>query len=142
LALGAGAGVERCPPGNAMEPARQLLPPRDRRGFPRQNEEGGLKSILGRVPVPQYAAAHAQDHCSMPIHQGRERSLCGLTLTRDEALEQLLVVQRPGRAAMVKRVQVPQYLMRPRAWHRLVSRTLEFNKPILVVERLARPFFC
>ena len=108
-----------------MEPARQLFPSRDRRCLACEHEEGGLEGILRRVAVPQHAAADAQDHRPMAIHQGRKRSLRGLIIAGDKPLQKLLVAERPGRPAMEKRVQVPQYLTRRRARHRIVSRTLD-----------------
>ena len=77
----------------------------------------------------------------MPIHQSCKCRLRGFMIAADKPLQQLFVAEWPGRAAMEKRVKVLEYLTRRYARHRIVSRTLDFLLPILVVERAARPFF-
>src|SRR5262249_57789946 len=60
-----------------------------------EDEEGGLKSVLGGVGVAQQPATDAQHHRAVPAHQRRERRLVALA---GEAAQQLAVagaVRRP-----------------------------------------------
>ena len=69
--------VQRNVPGHAVQPARELFPPRDRRRFPGQDEKCRLKGIIGLVAVPQHTTADTQDHHTMPFDQRREGRLRG-----------------------------------------------------------------
>jgi hypothetical protein len=137
-----GARVQGGVPGNAVQPARQLITPRDRRRLAREHQECGLKGILGRVPVPENAPADTQNHGPMPLHQGCERRLRGLIAARDEPIQQLGVAELPGRPTMEERIQMPQdFTRRRRAWHKAVPLTLDCVRNILVANRPARPSF-
>ena len=120
LAGCAGPRIECGAAGDAVEPARQLFPPRDRRRFPGQHEKCRLKGILGLVSVPQHAPADAQDHHAMPLDQSRERRLRGFIAAGDKPLEKLCIAELPGRPAMEQRVQVSRYLSRRRTGHEAI----------------------
>ena len=87
-----GLGLLRRPASDPIEPVAQQVRIADRAGFLRQDEERGLKGILGVVRIAQEALAHAQDHRSVSRHQRREG---GLGLSRRELLQQLAVALAP-----------------------------------------------
>ena len=93
--------------GDAVEPARDLLPAHDRGRLPGQDQEGRLEGVLGLVRIAQDAAADAQHHRPVPLHQLGECLLGRLVPTREESLEQLLVAERPGHAELIEGPQVP-----------------------------------
>ena len=80
-----------------MQPARHRLATADRAGPASQDQERGLRSILGIVFVAQDLAADPQDHRPVAIDQGREGGLGGLVPTLNEPVEQLAVGESPGR---------------------------------------------
>jgi hypothetical protein len=59
--------------GDPIEPVGQQFSGRDDGGLPGEDEEGGLKSILGIVVMTEHTTAHAPDQRAMPIHEGCER---------------------------------------------------------------------
>src|SRR5262249_49457991 len=78
------------------------IPLEDGSGFPGQDEEGGLESVVGVVGVLQHPAAHAEDHRAVTAEQGRE----GRLVPRgDKAAQQLPVGPAPAR-----RLEVFEYL--------------------------------
>jgi hypothetical protein len=77
---------------HAEEPARQRVGPADRSGPPRQDQERRLGGILGVVEPAQDAAADAEHHRPVPLHQRRERrGRVVVAPARQEAPEQLAV---------------------------------------------------
>src|SRR5262249_15223932 len=58
--------------------ARQRGRLADRAGPPGQDEKGGLERVLGGVRIAQDAAAHAQNHRSVPLHDCREGGFVAL----------------------------------------------------------------
>ncbi len=103
--------------GDAVQPARDLLAAADRGRLPRQHQERRLEGVLGLVRVAQDAAADAQHHRPVPLHQLRERLLRRLVPTRQEPVEQLLVAQRAGHAELVEGPQVPDDFSRRSTAH-------------------------
>jgi hypothetical protein len=85
-----------------------LLASRDRSRLARQHQERSLERILRRVPVSEHALADTQDHFSVPLDQGCERSLRGFATAGGKSLEQLDIAELTGRAAMEKGVKLPQ----------------------------------
>ena len=61
-----------------MKPVADGLMPADRCGFACEHQEGGLKDILGIVPVVQHALPDVKNHRSMPLNQRRERFFIAL----------------------------------------------------------------
>jgi hypothetical protein len=59
-------------------------------GLAGQDEESGLKRVLGVVPVAQHAPANAQNHRAVSSQQGPKR---GLVVLLDKTLEQIPVRQ-------------------------------------------------
>jgi hypothetical protein len=55
---------------HAKEPARQRVTPPDCAGSSHQNQEGGLKRILGVVEVAQDILADSLHHRTVPFDQG------------------------------------------------------------------------
>ncbi len=58
--------------GDAMQPAAQGVGDVQRAGLAGQDEERGLKGILGVVLVAQDSKARGCDHRAMSRHQARE----------------------------------------------------------------------
>jgi hypothetical protein len=81
-------------PGDAVQPAADGSPPANGGGPAGQHEERGLEGVLGVVRVGHQAAAHAQHHRPVPLHEQGERRLLAAVA---EPLEQLPVRQvAPG----------------------------------------------
>jgi hypothetical protein len=91
-----------------MEPGGQGVPDPHRTGLARQDEEGGLESVLRRVLIPQDGPAGAQDRRSVPLDQGREGALPRLTAPAADILQQLPVRQPAGRPRPEERLDVPE----------------------------------
>jgi hypothetical protein len=80
----------RNPVSHAIEPTANRLAFLNRRRLPSQDEEGGLKRVLGIVFMAKHTAADAQHHPAVPFHQGSES---GFLAVSGEALEQLRIGQ-------------------------------------------------
>jgi hypothetical protein len=76
---------------HSVEPWPQQLGLVERAGSPRQDEERGLKGVLGGVPVAEDLLAYAQYHRSMPADQGLESDLGQVVATGRESRQQLTV---------------------------------------------------
>ena len=90
-----------------IEPASQQVGFSECRRLAGQDEEDGLKGVLGVVPVAQDLATDAQDH--RPVHrdQGRESHLLRGVTPGGEPVEELAVGQSGDRAALEERVELP-----------------------------------
>src|SRR5262245_15105671 len=78
---------------DAIEPTRQLLARTDRVRLAGQDQEGGLKRILGILQPADYAMAHSEDHCPVAADQGSES---GFISTAKKIREQLTIAPLPG----------------------------------------------
>src|SRR5262249_31298983 len=67
--------LERDAVRDLIEPTRNRGTVGDRGGLAREDEEGGLKGVLGIVAVPQDAPADAEDERPVPAHQSLEGGL-------------------------------------------------------------------
>ena len=65
---------------DAMQPGAQRVRLADRVGLERQDQEGRLKGVLGRVLIPQHAAADPQHHRAMPMDDA-SKACCAATLS-------------------------------------------------------------
>jgi hypothetical protein len=65
-------GAHRQAVGHPIQPTAHSLPPVDRAGLLREDQEGGLEGILGVVQIAQDAPAHTQYHRPVPFQQRRE----------------------------------------------------------------------
>jgi hypothetical protein len=79
--------------GDAVQEARQRGPPMNGAGAVGQDEERGLKHVLGRVSVVQDTAAHVEDHRAVTADERGERLV---TAPGEEVGEELLVRRRRG----------------------------------------------
>jgi hypothetical protein len=61
-----------------MEPTADRRVPGNGRCPPGEDQEGGLKDVLGVVPIVQHALANTEDHRPMPLDQERKGSLITL----------------------------------------------------------------
>jgi hypothetical protein len=73
------AGPAGDPIRHLVEPARDGLPFADGTGPARQDEERGLKGVLGILFLTQDAAAEVEHHRAVPPHQQLERRLVAPT---------------------------------------------------------------
>jgi hypothetical protein len=92
--------VEPGPDGDAVQPGRDGRGSADRGGLAGQDQEGGLKRVLGRVVVREDPAAGRPDHRPVPVGEEFER---GLVAVGDEPGDQVGV----GHAGQVPDVQGP-----------------------------------
>ena len=74
-----------------MKPARQGFTFTDCRGAANQDEERGLKGVVGIVGVGQDATANPKDHRAMTFDQGRESKFRGLAVAGQEAVDKLRI---------------------------------------------------
>src|SRR5262249_25568077 len=81
--------------GDAVQPAADLLPRRDRGGLADEDEERGLEGVLRVVDVADDAPADVEHHRAVAAHQGREGRLIA---PADEPAQQLPVRQVLGTA--------------------------------------------
>jgi hypothetical protein len=88
---------------DAVQPATHCIALFDGASFADQDQDPGLKGVLGIVGVVQDALAHAQHHASLSPHQRRERSLIALA---QEVLQQLPISRAAGDAQCKQAVQV------------------------------------
>ena len=61
-----------------------------------ENQEGGLKRVVGFKVAGQYGAADAENHGSVPLDQDGERELGGFAAVGREPLEKLTIRQVAG----------------------------------------------
>jgi len=80
--------------GNAVQPTAQRLALANRTCLASQDEERGLEGVLSVLSMVQDAAAHAQHHRTMTLHQ---RGECRFRSLVQEAFEQLLIGERIDR---------------------------------------------
>ena len=76
--------------GHPVEPVGKQLPRGNRRRPADEDEEGGLKGILGVVVVVEDTAAHTPHHRPMPPHKGCKSRL---VTAADVVLQKLLIGQ-------------------------------------------------
>src|SRR6516162_8454399 len=77
--------------GHAMQPVAYVSAGDDRRGLADENEKRCLEGILGICLVAQDAAADAEDHGTMPPHQGFKSRLVPLA---DKTVQQFAIEPR------------------------------------------------
>ena len=117
VAHGGGQPLHTPPPGThgqavgyAVQEASQRFRPLDRTGAVGEDEEGGLKHVLGSVGIVQDAATDVEDHRAVAAEECRERLV---TAPGEEVGEELFVRGRAGgQAADVlqdRRDGVPQH---------------------------------
>jgi hypothetical protein len=80
----------------------------DRRGFANEDEEGGLKGVLGGVVIAENAAADAPHHRSVPAYEGVESRTVPAA---EEVLDQLPVGRVRPSAPEPRPAQVPDDLI-------------------------------
>ena len=100
-------GLETCPggdpPRNPEQPAPQRIAPADRAGLAHQDQERCLEGIMSVMAVAQDSRAEAEDHCPVPLHQGRKRRFGRLRVFMiQEAFQELAVGERPGGSQSVE----------------------------------------
>ena len=100
--------------------------------LPGQDEEGGLRGVLGLVLVAEDLAADAEDHRPMPLDQRREGGL-GRRLARlvGEPAEELAVGQARGRPVAEERRDVPECGRCCVACHRVVAPARVGFRPVV-----------
>ena len=89
--------LARSSKGHTVQPVPEQLRLMDRAGPSGQNQERGLKGVLGGVPVADDMLAHAEYHRPVPANQDREGDFRHLVAIRDESRQQLTVAQLCGR---------------------------------------------
>jgi hypothetical protein len=77
--------------GHAVEPARQRIGPAQRAGLSGQDQERGLKCVIGVVRAAEHLPAHALHERPMPFHERRESQLIDSVLAGQELLNELPV---------------------------------------------------
>jgi hypothetical protein len=88
------------------QPAPDRTPISNRARFLDQDQEGGLKRVLGFLRITQSLPADRQDHACVPLHEGPERCVgTGAVAGIEETVEQLTVRERRRPAKGVKGVQ-------------------------------------
>ncbi len=88
--------------GDPEEPAAHRLPLPDRACLAHQDQERGLKGVVGVVRVAQYLTAYAQDHRTMAVNQGGERGLGRRrVIPGQKPVQELAIGQGPGRTQVV-----------------------------------------
>jgi hypothetical protein len=90
---GIGLDTNGDPEGDTMKPARDGIGLADRLGPAGEDEERGLKGVLGVVRIAKDLLADAQHHWSVPFHQRREGRLISTVPRRQETLDELAVGQ-------------------------------------------------
>ena len=76
-----------------MEPGPERVAHPQAAGLPNQDQERGLKRIVGVSRVSQNAAADAEHHRPVPLDQNGERQLGGLAAVGRKPLKKLAVAQ-------------------------------------------------
>jgi hypothetical protein len=74
-----GFDLKRDPARHAMEPTAERVVDPECPGLAGQEQEGGLKRILGVIGVSEDAAANGHDHRTMPLHECFKSQLIALT---------------------------------------------------------------
>ena len=105
-----------------MEPRPQRVADTERTASVREDEERGLKGVLGIVLVAEYGPADPQDHRAVPLDQDGERQLARLVAARREAIEELPVVQSAAGPDAEERLELPQRDTAPCCRHEPVLR--------------------
>ncbi len=62
-----GAGLDGDPVGDLMQPAAEPVAAPDRPRLADQNQERGLKGVLGIVRIAEHSAAGTQHHRPVPL---------------------------------------------------------------------------
>ncbi len=89
--------------GHLMQPRAQRIPDPQAAGLLDQNQERGLKRILGVVRVCKLRPTNAQHHCPVPLDQRLESQLGDFAPIGREPFEQLPVRQLPDRSDIEER---------------------------------------
>ena len=101
--IGATAGGNpRC---HAVQPTADRITFANGTRFLGENQERGLKCILGVAGVLQDAAANTVDHLPMPLNQSGEGTFIPVG---PEAVEQLTIGQVAGRSCREQETDVPE----------------------------------
>ena len=91
------------------QPARDRPAPADRPGPVGEDEEDGLKGVLGIMIVAEAALADPEHDRAVPVDQLLEGGLRDLVAPRDEPFEELRVGDRPDRPVVEQPVNVPEH---------------------------------
>ena len=94
------------PRGDAVQPWPERFRVPHRAGLQRQDQEGRLERVIGRVPVAEQPAADPQDHRPVPPHDLLERGFRASLAARHEPFEQLPVAQAADDPDLEQRIQV------------------------------------
>src|SRR5262249_443413 len=128
-----GAGGEGQSVGHGVQPAAQRPGAVQRRGLADQDEEGGLKDVLGGVAVVQHAAAAPEVQRAVAAPQHFDRRLVAVG---QELLQELAVGQGRRRDAADQMAEVIQERVRMRRGH---ARVLRGFIPVLPSYTWQRP---
>ena len=101
-----GTGTRRDAEGHPVQPARQRVTLPDRSGRPGQDEERGLKSVLGIVMIAQDRMTDPLDHGPVPFQQRRERQL---VTPGHEHLQQVPVAHSGDRPGLEEEAKVASH---------------------------------
>ena len=92
---------------HSIKPGSQQVGVSDRASLAGQDEEDGLKGILGMVPVAQDLAADAQNHWPVPRYQSGEGHFRAGIAPGGEPLDELAVSQSGNKAAVEEGLNLP-----------------------------------
>ena len=104
-AEGIGPGSLGDPQGHPVEPGADQFAAADGPGAAGQDEEGGLGGVLGVVDPAQDAAAHAQDHRPVAVHQGGEGPGRSVGIVPEEMVQEAAIGLVAGRPAAKEGVE-------------------------------------
>jgi hypothetical protein len=89
-----------------MEPRAQGVAHPERPSFARQDQEGGLESVLRILLVAKDCAANAEHERTVPLDEGGEGQLGRLASTRREPLQQLAIGRSSDRPEIKQRAEL------------------------------------
>ena len=86
-----------------MQPGAERVPHPEPTGLLEQDQERRLERVIRVVRISQHVPADAKHHGAMPLDQGGESQLGGLTMTRREPFQDLSVGQITNASEMEER---------------------------------------
>ena len=98
------AGLDRDPSGNAVQPGGKRAANPERSRLSREDQERGLKRILGIMVVAKHGMADSQDRAPVPDDEGFK---CRFIPSGRKPLDKLLVAQASERALLEQFVDWP-----------------------------------
>jgi hypothetical protein len=97
LALALADGASASPPchtdGHAMEPRAERIAPANGIGSLHEDQERGLKGVLGVVSIPHQCATHTEHHRTVAFDQDTKGLMAERVAAGREAFEQLAISQ-------------------------------------------------